>query len=111
MGRLLKGLADRLAVLGNPMMSERAEGWASIAATIIGAICVVATAYRWGFGASFRRGHRIRGRRYCATHLMGQRVDLENCHALAVVGRRSLPPGRCNNFGRCRHRHLASVDP
>ena len=30
----------------NPMMSERAEGWANIAATIIGAICVLATAYR-----------------------------------------------------------------
>ena len=41
----------------------------------------------------------------------GTEVDLENRHALAVVGRRSLPPGRCNDLGRCRHRHLASVDP
>ena len=35
------------------MMSERAEGWANIAATIIGAICVVATAYRWGLAPAF----------------------------------------------------------
>jgi hypothetical protein len=41
---------------------------------------------------------------------MGPKVDLENCHARAVVGPRSLPLGRYSNFGRCRHRHSASVD-
>ena len=35
----------------------------------------------------------------------------ENCHALAVVGRRSLSPGRYNNFGCSRHRRLALLTP
>jgi hypothetical protein len=42
-----------LAALGLPMMSERAEGWVSIAATNIGAISVAATAYRWGLAPAF----------------------------------------------------------
>ena len=52
----------------------------SITATIIGAIYVVATAYRWVWRQlSSRSSHSWQGNR--ATHLMELMVDLENRHA------------------------------